>query len=143
MHYQQLSASEKEQGARLTEDLCEITHGEGTDYFVRVVLEIPIQGIVDPFMWGVWVSLSETSFRRYVATWADPDESDSFFGWFSNRLPYYPDTLALRTQVRPRKHGIRPCLELQPAAHPLAIHFHEGITIQEAQRIAEVALHAR
>ena len=139
-HYDQLSKEEKTR-AKLTPDLCAITHDEGTDRFVRVVLEVPIHGVTEPFMWGVWVSLSEANFERYLATWDEPDENDSYFGWFCNRLPYYPDTLSLKARVRPRRGGTRPYLELERNGHMLAEHLFDGITVQQAQEIAEHAQH--
>jgi hypothetical protein len=63
------------------------------------------------------------------------------FGWFSNRLPFYPETVNLRTQVRPRTGGNRPLLELEPTAHPLAADHMSGISIGRAQAIAEAAMH--
>lgn len=119
-------------------DLCQV----GDDRFVRVCLEIPIIGTEQVFMWGVWVSLGEESFQRYVDTWDDPDERDEYFGWFCNRLPYYPDTLLLKTLVHPRKGGMRPWLELEPTDHPLSVDAREGISVQRAQEIAEVAMHS-
>ncbi|MCZ2076111.1 MAG: DUF2199 domain-containing protein [Bryobacterales bacterium] len=141
MYYDELSEAEKQSIARLSDDLCEIRHPENTDYFARVLLEIPIHGVSEPFLWGVWVSLSQESFERYTSNWAHHDESDCYFGWFSNRLPYYPDTVNLKTSVRPRNGGVRPYLELHACEHPLAIHFREGLTVQEAQAIAEAAMH--
>jgi hypothetical protein len=139
-HYGTLTEEDKTK-ARLTSDLCAITHEQGTDRFVRVVLEIPIHGVEEPFTWGVWVSLSEENFKRYLDMWEDPNESDSYFGWFCNRLPYYADTLSLKTRVRPRKGGTRPYLELERNGHLLAEHLYDGITIQKAQEIAEHAQH--
>jgi hypothetical protein len=139
-HYLQLSEEEKAK-AKLTSDTCEITHEEGTDRFIRVVLEIPIHGVSEPFLWGVWVSLSEKSFDRYLDTWDDSDESDAYFGWFCNQIPYYPETLSLKTMVHPRKNGSRPFLDLDRNGHPLAEHLYEGISVQLAQEIAECALH--
>jgi hypothetical protein len=52
-------------------------------------------------MWGVWVSLSQQSFDRYVETYDHPDTSESYFGWLSNYLPYYEKTYALKTRIRP------------------------------------------
>lgn len=140
VHYSNLSDAEKAK-AKLTSDTCVITHGEGTDRFIRVVVEIPIHGATEPFTWGVWVSLSEANYNKYVEGWDNPDESDSYFGWFCNRLPYYEDTTGLKTQVRPRKGGIRPCLEIERNGHLLAEHLHNGITIAQAQEIAEKAMH--
>lgn len=140
-HYLQLS-EDNQAKATLTSDTCIVTHNEGTDRFVRVVLEIPIHGVAEPFMWGVWVSLSQESFERYMDTWDEPDESDAYFGWFCNRLPFYPDTLSLKITVHPRKNGNRPYLGIERSGHPLAEHLYEGISIQQAQEIAECVLHA-
>lgn len=140
-YYDSLSQEEKQSIAELGDDLCRIEHSGGTYYFARVVLEVPIRGVSEPFLWGVWVSLSRESFEKYTSTWGCHDESDRYFGWFGNRLPYYPDTTSLKTHVRPRNGGLRPALELEPTEHPLAIHFHEGMTIEEAQQIAEAAMH--
>lgn len=141
MHYEQLSNGEKQSIAQLSDDLCKIDHPEGTDYFARVVLELPIHGVTEPFLWGVWVSLSQESFEKYTSTWGEHNESDCYFGWLCNQLPYYPNTANLKTNVRPRNGGARPTLELQPSEHPLAIHFQNGMTVQEAQQIAEAAMH--
>ena len=141
MHYDELSDEEKQSIATLTDDLCQIDHPEVTNYFIRVVLEVPIHGAVEPFLWGVWVSLSRESFEKYTSTWGGHDRSDSYFGWFSNHLPYYPNTINLKTSVRPGHVGDRPTIELEPSDHPLAVHFQTGMTILEAQQLAEVAMH--
>lgn len=65
----------------------------------------------------------------------------AYFGWFSNRLPFYPDTINLKTRARPRRDGVRPALELEDIDHPLCIDWHKGIIIERAQQIAEVAVH--
>ena len=139
--YQALSEHDREENAALNSDLCVIAHGDQADRFARVVLEIPIHGVTDPFLWGVWVSLSAESFERYLSTWGMHDESDSYSGLISNVLPYYPDTMNLKTQVRPLKNGLRPFLELEVTDHLLSVHLRDGLTIQEAQGIAESVLH--
>lgn len=141
MYYDQLSDEEKQNSASLTGDTCKITHSEGTDYFARVVLEIPIHGVEEPFTWGMWVSLSKQSFDRYTSSWGDHDQTDSYFGWLSNRLPHYPNTINLKTNARPRNGGLRPLLELLDAEHPLVVDLRQGLTIQQAQQIAESAMH--
>lgn len=140
IYYEQLDDAERT-AARLTRDTCVIPHEHGADRFVRTVLEVPIHGSAEPFLWGIWVSLSESSFARCMATWDDPDESDVWFGWFSNRLPWYPDTLNLKSRVHPRKGGVRPFLDLERNGHPLAEHLHTGLQVSEAQEIAEHVLH--
>lgn len=118
-------------------DLCYIED----DRFIRVCLEIPIIGVEQPFMWGVWVSLSQDNFERYRETYDAPVETDEYFGWFCNRLPFYPDTLNLKTLVRPRSGSVRPYLDLEPTEHHLTIDFGNGISISRAQEIAEHVMH--
>jgi hypothetical protein len=132
---------EVQEAGELGTDLCWYDDEDGRHYFVRACLEIPIHGVDEPFTWGVWVSLSEKSFNRYVETYDDPDTTDSYFGWFCNYLPYYKETYALKTQVRPRAHQIRPYLELEKTDHPLSIDFYQGISIERAQEIASEAIH--
>lgn len=123
------------------DDLFVVKYEGGCHHFVRVVLEIPIHGCDEPFTWGVWVSLSEQSFNRYVETWDDVDESDSYFGWFNNELPYYDQSVSIKTQVRPRKGGIRPYLELEEGSCELADDLYNGISVEKAQKIAEICMH--
>ena len=47
--------TDNESAASLTSDDCVI---DGTAFFVRGCIEIPVHGQADPFIWGVWVSLS-------------------------------------------------------------------------------------
>ena len=70
------------------DDLCYYTDEDGTHYFARAVIEIPIHGVTGPFMWGVWVSLSKESYEHYLETWDEPDLEKTYFGWFCNKLQY-------------------------------------------------------
>lgn len=53
----------------------------------------------------------------------------------------YSGPLSLKTTVHPRNNGNRPCLDIERDGHLLAEHLWEGISIQQAQEIAERALH--
>jgi hypothetical protein len=132
---------EVQQAGSLGSDLCKYDDEDGTHYFIRVGLEIPIHGVEQPFLWGVWVSLSEKNFNRYVETYDNPDTSDRYFGWLCNYLPYYEKTYALRTEVHPQPGKTRPRIILEKTSHPLSVDFHEGISISRAQEIAEAAMH--
>ena len=85
----------------LNEDLCVI---KGHDYFIRGLIEIPVIESDEPFRWGVWVSLSKASFDRMIELWSDPEllEEPPYFGWLSNSIDGYPETLNLKTNVRSR-----------------------------------------
>lgn len=146
-HYAGLLDREKGSIAKLSSDFCQITNGDGADdYFIRTILEIPIDGVTEPFTWGVWVSLSAQSFARYRETYDSPAAGEGFFGWLCNRLPGYPDTIALPTDVAVQLGGARPILRLHQshgaAENQLAIDQREGISVARAQEIAEQALHA-
>lgn len=92
-------------------------------------------------MWGVWVSLSEQSFNHYVETWDEPDTSKGYFGWFCSELPYYESTYSLATDVNPHSEGSRPTLCLHETEHELYHDFINGISIEKAQKIAELCMH--
>jgi hypothetical protein len=126
---------------KLSDDFCVYRDEDGTHHFVRVVIEIPIQGVTAPFLWGVWVSLSETSFKDYLKNWDSPKPNTGYFGWLCNRLPYYKDTYALASDVCIRTDGTRPFLQLHEVDHELYEDSITGISIQKAQRIAESAMH--
>ena len=70
--YRRLNEQEREEWAELTEDLCVIAHPKGTQYYVRAILEVPIHGLDEPFLWGIWVSASEASFHRYLDSFDKP-----------------------------------------------------------------------
>ena len=113
----------------LSDDFCVL---EGEHFFVRCVLEIPIVGGEgERFAFGVWSSLSRANFRRYVDSFDEGDQEGlgPWFGWFSNRLKGYPDTLFLRCQVHPRGGGRRPWIELDELDHPLVREQRAGMTL--------------
>jgi hypothetical protein len=112
----------------LTEDFCVL---DGEHFFVRCVLELPIAGQPNAsFGYGVWSSLSKKNFDLYLETFDSDGQSDlgPWFGWFSNRLKGYPDTLGLKCQVHPQGDGQRPLVELEPTDHPLAVEQRNGIS---------------
>ncbi len=133
---------EEERAARvdLTPDVCVIDGGE---FYVRGVLEIPILGTEELFVWGVWASLSEQSYRRTLELWDDEGRENEppYFGWLCTDLPVYLDTLSLKTLVHERPVGARPFVELEPTDHPLAVEQREGITPDRAREISHTVMH--
>jgi hypothetical protein len=128
----------------LSEDLCVITHDEGTDYFIRAILEVPIHGVDEPFLWGVWVSASEKSFNRYKETFQHPVEGDGFFGWLSNHISLYPYDRPRPSDVFIQSRRNRPKVVLHRGVaedDPLVIDQVHGISVARAQELAELAMH--
>lgn len=60
------------------------------------------------------VSLSEKNFYRMIELWNDPKivEEPPYFGWLSNNIPVYPDTLNLETNVSSRDVKDRPYIHV-------------------------------
>jgi len=127
-------------GCWINKDYCEI---DASEYYIRAVLEIPILNSDSPFVFGVWSSLSRVNFERErkLAKKHARTTEPPYFGWFSNRIWQYPDTLNLKCHVISRVPGQRPCLELEPTDHPLAIEQREGISQERFRELSEQCLH--
>ncbi|WP_377268665.1 DUF2199 domain-containing protein [Peterkaempfera sp. SMS 1(5)a] len=126
----------KNKDSFLTEDLCVV---KGKAFFIHGQIEIPVTDTGDVFSWGVWASLSKTSFTRTTEHWDDPEREQEppYFGWLSTELSLYSaPTLNLKTHVHTRPLGRRPWIELEPTDHPLAVEQRHGIT---SARVAEIA----
>jgi hypothetical protein len=132
-------ASEQEQADDfdLTTDTCIWRNDEGEHYFVRGVLDLPLTDREGVLSFGVWSSLSRDNFFRYLPTFEDDRHAERvdlppMFGWFSNSLPGYPETLSLKCMVHARSGGLRPLIVLEETDHPLAIAQREGIPLRQA-----------
>lgn len=134
LSYFAITESEREARCHLGSDDCVI---DDVGFFVRGCIEIPVHDETEPFVWGVWVSLSETSFAEWASVFGKDRRSHlgPYFGWLNAWLKPYTDTVNLKTIVHLRDHGLRPYIELEPTEHPLAIEQREGIS---AERVAEI-----
>ncbi len=137
-YYSALSEEDQNSLGQLNSDLCTISPD---DYFIRVILEIPIIDYPIPFTWGVWVSQSKTNFEWYVDNFNADNSGYQSFGWFCNTLPYYPDTINLQTVAHFQVPGQRPRIELKEVDHELYQDFANGISRSKAYQIAQRALH--
>jgi hypothetical protein len=135
-----LTASQRRSKGELSSDQCIINPDR---YFIRGSLELPVIDGAGQFVWDVWVSLSESNFKRASERWHDPDriKEPPYFGWLCNSLPGYPETLNLKTSVHTRAVRVRPFIELEPTDHPLAVEQREGITMARVIEIAGIAMH--
>ena len=124
----------------LSSDTCAIAE----DRFGRGVIEIPLRDRGDVFCDGVWVTLSRAHFARFLDLYEaeDREQTEQWFGWQCNKLPGYPDTLLLKTNLHLQPYPTRPRIELAPSAHPLAIEQRDGITMARWQEIIELNTHA-
>ena len=131
VYWEEASEEERIRDFELTADTCV---WKEEHFFVRGVLEVPLVDREGSFDFGVWSSLSRENFELYTALGDSSDQEplEAMFGWFSNRLPLYPDTLNLKCMVHPRRGGLRPLLELEPTDHPLAAQQRDGIAFADA-----------
>ena len=123
----------------LTEDFCVLN---GEHFFVRCLLRLPIVAKPDVSLgFGIWSTLSRGNFDLYLDTFDSGEQGGlgPWFGWFSNRLRGYPDTMGLKCHVQPQADRQRPLIAIEPTEHPLAVEQRAGITLD---RVLEIyALH--
>jgi hypothetical protein len=138
--YYELAPHEREARVELSSDQCVI---DGTHFFVRACLVLPVVDGPDPFTWLVWVSLSERNFRRASEVWTQEgrESEPPYFAWLQSALPYPGNTLTLSGGLHTQPVGQRPLLVLEPADHPLHDEQRHGITMSRVRQIVEAALH--
>ena len=134
LSYYEIPEAQREARCSLGSDDCVI---DEKWFFVRGCVDIPVHGEQEPFSWGVWVSLSQASFKEWMASFhrAQRSHIGPFFGWLNAWLKPYSDTVNLKARVHLRDNGIRPYIELEPTDHPLAIDQRDGIS---KERLAEI-----
>ena len=134
--YHNLSDKDKEEIAELSDDFCIIRHPDQTDRFIRVVLNQKIIDFPETLQYGVWVSLSEKSFNDYKEHYNSTDHLTTYFGYLSNQLPSYDNTLSIKTNVETAADNNRP--EIFPhddqMDNPFVRDYFEGISREEAER---------
>lgn len=132
--YDELAEDERDARAYLGTDDCVV---DETYFFVRGCLEIPVHGEAEPLTFSAWASLSAESYKAFAECFHTAERSHigPFFGWFSNSLPFYPETLNLKTSVQLRDDGIRPLILLEHTDHPLSIEQQNGISMERAAEL--------
>ena len=126
---------EEEQSDRvkLDDDLCAV---DGEYYFIRGVLKIPIHDNDEGLGFGVWVSQKYENFETYLNNY-DTSEIGPFFGWLSNEFMFGGEpTTSLKTMAHFQGDGLRPLIEVEETDHPLSVAQRNGISLDDAWRIA-------
>lgn len=122
-----------EKRVKLNEDLCVV---DDEHYFIRGVIKIPIHDYEQDLGFGVWVSQKKENFETYIENYDTPD-IDPFFGWLSNEFKFGGvPTLNLKTMAHFQGNGQRPLIKLDESDHPLSVAQRNGISIDEAWKIA-------
>ncbi|MBV8407967.1 MAG: DUF2199 domain-containing protein [Alphaproteobacteria bacterium] len=107
-----LPEAERAARSKLTQDTCVI---DGAEYYVRGCVEIPLSDSSEPFVWGVWVSVSRESYRYILDRWDSPIPQDEppRFGWLNTWISGYPEPHEIRCHVFLRSGNLRPRVVLQ------------------------------
>lgn len=120
-------------------DSCILHDADGTHYFLRGLIEIPLRDTDETFSWGAWVSISETNMSIQARLWDSPEraELDPLFGWLCTDLPCYATTtLSLPTNLQTQSPGLAPLIQVDPATdHLLAYEQVHGVSLH---RVAEI-----
>jgi hypothetical protein len=131
--------SERKKRLFLTSDLCVV---DDAHFFIRCMLRLPIRGLEESFGLGVWSSLSQTNFQRYQKHYDEDMRAwEPMFGYLSNRVPTFEDTLHLKLSVQTQEKGTRPLLTLEPTDHPLAVAQRDGVAVEKVLEIVGPSLH--
>ena len=127
----------------LDSDLCII---DGSQFFIRATLTIPIHNSPDGFVFGDWVSQSAESFKAYSESLGQDQSGQSSFGWWPVTSAAYwkagEPAAMLKSHVIWQKKGTRPIVILDPEeTHPLAIDQSNGISWDKAAALATKLMH--
>lgn len=142
--------AERSDRVQFSDDLCKIVPSkndtsEDAIYCIRVILEIPIKGVSEPFTWGVWITQSEENFEKYIETFETDQSDEQSFGWLPVNLPFYNNAQIdeplthLECEVYWGSKGQRPKVSLWENTHQLAVDHLRGISWKQATKIANQA----
>ena len=142
-HYDILNEDNKREIAEISSDFCEVHQPEQTDRFIRTVLTIQVNDACENLDYGVWVSLSEESFKEYERNFKKDSEEKVYFGMICNEISDYEEsTIGLHVNVKTRNGGIRPEIIPHQNDHNLISDWENGITIKEAEKRVKLTLEA-
>lgn len=139
--YACLNESDRASRAQISSDQCVI---DNEFFFLRGLVELPIIGFEDVFLWGVWATVKKETFAEVSNYWETPGRENligPYKGRLNNSLKEYPETLNLKCSIHIRPVGQRPVFCIDEPDHPLAREQREGISLDRIQEIASRLMH--
>jgi hypothetical protein len=140
--YANLSKEERDSRATIGSDQCIL---DSQSFFLRGIMEIPVIGSDQPFLWGVWASIREEVFDEISDCWeleGREKKHGPYKGRLANSLSIYPETLNLKLKIIVQPVGVRPLFVLEDDQHVLAAQQKSGISLQQAVELASFLLHS-
>ena len=129
---------ERERRAWVGEDSAVLSDGDVERFFVRALLELPIEQEEGYFGYGAWIEVSPPDFETLRELWHDVDgwRSDPFPGTLANELLPYAFTEGLPVHIRLRDVKLLPLVELADVDHELVRAQGNGISAHRAHELA-------
>ena len=129
---------ERERRARVGEDSAVLEDRDAERFFVRALLELPIEGEDGYFGYGTWIEVSPADFETLGELWDAEDgwRSEPFAGTLANELHPYAFTEGLPVQIRLRDVRLLPLVELDDVDHELVRAQANGISSHRAHELA-------
>ena len=131
----------RKDGDFLSEDFCVLG---GENFFIRGVLEIPIQKSDEYFGFGSWSTLSRENFELYLSEFDEglTNTDLSWFGWFSTSISGIAEEMPLGCTVVPQTQRQRPRFWINGDEHPLVEMQENGIGAERLLQIYAAYGHA-
>jgi hypothetical protein len=133
-----LDEDERDRRAHVEEDFAVLRGENGDRYFVRALLELPIDGEDGYFGYGAWIEVDEADAVALGELWNDEqgEGASPFSGTLANELSPYAFTEGLPVQIRLRDVQLLPLVELEDANHELVRAQRHGISGHRAHELA-------
>lgn len=107
-YYSRLAKIQQENLAELKTDFCVIRTRKQVDHFIRAIITQQVNNHCDTLDYVVWVLLNEESFYDYHHHYDENYHRATYFGYISNQIPGYTDTLSVRVTIHANSGIERP-----------------------------------
>lgn len=133
-----IDEAERDERAWVGDDSAVLHDRETERFFVRALLELPVEGEDGYFGYGSWIEVSPADFEALGELWHDEDgwRSEPFAGTLANELLPYAFTEGLPVQIRLRDVKLLPLVELDESDHELVRAQRNGISAHRAHQLA-------
>jgi hypothetical protein len=133
-----LDEEERPRRAYVEDDFAVLHDPAGDRYFVRALLELPIDGEDGYFGYGAWVEVSGEDAAELGELWTRDDgwRAGPFAGTLANELSPYAFTEGLPVRLRLRDARLLPLVELEDDEHELVRAQRRGISPHRAHQLA-------
>ncbi len=133
-----LDEAERDGRAWVGDDSAVLQAAEGERFFVRALLELPIEDDDGYFGYGTWIEVGREEFEALGSLWNDDEgwRSDPFPGTLANELSPFAATEGLPVRIQLRDVQLLPLVELEDADHDLVEAQQHGISVHRVHELA-------